>query len=244
MDEIARHFQYRCPVALNQETNQILVPDVPQRFDEVMVENAYGDFRKLFVEGLSLRVGRQNLMRGEGFCCWTGSPGEGSRSIYFNAAVLGYSWSKSKLEVMAIYNPSNDLYLPRLHASTTRQLVDRNEQALAFYYTNDHVSNISIDTYYFLKRETKDCRAATQQQYQADRHIHTAGGRLARRMQGGWSAASEFAAQWGPRRAGEADCGVGRLLIFKKDICAAWRSLPAYGLLGHVWRRPPDKHTL
>jgi len=60
-------------VALNHETNQILVPDVPQRFDEVMVENAYDDFRKLFVKGLSLRVGRQNLMRGEGVCCWTGA---------------------------------------------------------------------------------------------------------------------------------------------------------------------------
>ncbi|MCZ2073709.1 MAG: alginate export family protein [Bryobacteraceae bacterium] len=214
-------------VALNQETNQILVPDVPQRFDEVMVENAYVDFRKLFARRLSLRVGRQNLKRGEGFLLLDGSPGDGSRSTYFNAAVLGYSWGKSKLEAMAIHNPSNDRYLPRVHASTTRKLADRNEQALALYYTNDQVSNTSIDAYYFLKRETRDCRAATQHQYQADRHIHTAGGRLARRMQRGWSAASEFAAQWGREEP-------------EKRI-AAWGG---YGYFRKAFARPGDPYVL
>ena len=44
-------------VGLNQETNQILTPDRPFQFDETVFETAYVDFKKLFVKGLTLRVG-------------------------------------------------------------------------------------------------------------------------------------------------------------------------------------------
>ena len=75
-------------MGLDQETNQIIRTHQPWRMDEVIFENAYVDFKKLFVKGLSLRVGRQNLIRGEGFLMLEGNCYDGSRSIYMNAADL------------------------------------------------------------------------------------------------------------------------------------------------------------
>jgi hypothetical protein len=69
-------------VGLTQETNQILTPDRPFQLDETIFETAYVDVKKLFVKGLTLRVGRQNLIKNEGFLMLEGSPGDGSRTIY------------------------------------------------------------------------------------------------------------------------------------------------------------------
>jgi hypothetical protein len=71
-------------VGLNQETNQIIRTHTPWRMDEGVVENAYIAFKRLFVKGLSLRVGRQNLIKGDpklmdGFnvaVTWSGPSGD------------------------------------------------------------------------------------------------------------------------------------------------------------------------
>ena len=61
------------------------------QLDEVVFESLYLDFKRVFVKGLSLRVGRQNLMRGEGFLLFEGNSGDGSRTTYFNAIDLAYT---------------------------------------------------------------------------------------------------------------------------------------------------------
>lgn len=184
---------------LVQETNQIVVKRAPYRFDEVAFEHAYVDFKKLFVPGLSLRVGRQNLTKGEGFLVFEGNPSDGSRTIYFNAFDLAYAWKKSKLELIGISDPYTDRYLPRIHVGS-RQLLDWNEQALGVYYTDNNHINTSLEAYYFYKKETGDRRPATNAQFQADRHVHTAGSRAVRRIRSDWEAAGEFALQWGAQR--------------------------------------------
>ena len=85
---------------LNQETNQKFNPNLKNNFDEIVFETLYLDIKKLFVKGLSLRVGRQNLMKGEGFLFLEGSPGDGSRSIYVNAVNLAYTRKKASVEEM------------------------------------------------------------------------------------------------------------------------------------------------
>ena len=101
-------------VGADQETNQKL-GQPNNHFDEVVFESAYIDIKKLFVKGLSLRVGRQNLMRGEGFLLMDGTPGDGSRSLYDNAIDLAYSRKKSKVELIGIMNPKYDRMLPRIN---------------------------------------------------------------------------------------------------------------------------------
>jgi hypothetical protein len=186
-------------VGLNQETNQKF--GKVNKFDEVVFDNAYLDFKKLFVKGLSLRIGRQDLIRGEGFLMLEGNPGDGSRSIYFNAANLAYSFRKSKLELLGILNPKRDRFLPRFH-DQRKILPEWDEQAVGFYYTDNNLSRTSIETYYFYKKEVNDYRPSSHPQFQPDRHVSTLGGRVVQRISKPWSATTEWAAQWGAQHPG------------------------------------------
>jgi Alginate export len=186
-------------VGLNQETNQKF--GMVNRFDEVVFDNAYLDFKRLFVNGLSLRVGRQDLIRGEGFLLLEGNPGDGSRSIYFNAVNLAYSFRKSKLELLGILNPKRDRFLPRFH-DQRKILPEWDEQAVGLYYTDNNLSRTSLEGYYFYKKEVNDYRPRTHPQFQPDRHVSTLGGRVVQKIAKPWTAVSEFAAQWGAQHPG------------------------------------------
>lgn len=181
---------------LNQETNQIVVQRAPYRVDEIIMDNAYIDFKKVFVKGLSLRVGRQNIIKGEGFLLLEGNPYDGSRSVYFNAVDLAYSFKKSKLELIGIDDPVRDRFLPRLN-DHHKPLIEWNEQALGAYYTDKNLRNTTVEAYCFWKKEFGDTRASTNAQYQPDRHLYTAGGRAVHQLNKTWSVTGEFALQWG-----------------------------------------------
>jgi len=209
-------------VGLVQETNQIVVQRCPYRFDEVAFEHAYIDIKKLFVKGLSLRVGRQNIMKGEGFILLEGNPWDGSRSIYFNAADLAYTWKKSKIELIGISNPRTDRYLPKIH-DRSRQLVEWDEQAIGTYYTDNNLKNTSVEAYYFYKKETRDRRAVTNFQFQPDRHVNTGGGRVVQKMSHGWEATGEMALQWGQQRPSTSISGWGGYGYLKKSWKTTWK---------------------
>ena len=143
---------------LNSETNQKLGHD--NVFDEVGFETLNLNIRKLFVKGLALKVGRQDLLRGEGFVLFEGTPGDGSRTLYVNAADLSYSFRKSKLEAIAILDPRQDHFLPMIN-DQHKYLLDWEDQALALYYTDKNLKNTSIEAYFFHKKEVKDRLAPT-----------------------------------------------------------------------------------
>jgi len=188
-------------LALNQETNQIITPDRPFNFDEIILETAYLDFKKLGVDGLSLRVGRQNLVKGEGFMILDGGPLDGSRSIYFNAAVIGYQKKGSKFELIGILNPAKDRFLPQIH-DRNRSLLEWDEQGVGAYYTDKNLPGTSIEAYYFLKKELNDLRASTNPQFNPGRSFHTFGGRVDRKLPSNWSVTGEWAFERGHERTG------------------------------------------
>ncbi|MCX6624050.1 MAG: alginate export family protein [Acidobacteria bacterium] len=181
-------------VGLNQETNQKI--GQVTHFDEVVFETAYLDIKKVFVKGLSLRVGRQNLIRGEGFVFMEGGPGDGSRAIGFNAVNLAYTYRKSQLELIGIWNPREERFLPHWN-DRHKTLQDWDEQAIGAYYTNRDSSRTGLEAYYFLKKEYHDRRPATNFQFQPDRHIQIAGGRVQQQLTRNLSATGEFAGEWG-----------------------------------------------
>lgn len=184
---------------VNQETNQIRGRD--NCFDEIIFENFYLDFKRVFLKGLSFRVGRQNLIRGEGFLLVEGDPWDGSRSVYFNAATLAYEFRKSRIELIGILDPSRERFLPAINANH-RLLQEWDEQALGAYYTDRNMKDTAIEAYYFYKKEVKDTRPSSNAQFQPDRHIGTAGARLVRKLNAQWSLTGEFAGQWGAQHGG------------------------------------------
>jgi hypothetical protein len=148
------------------------------------------------VKGLSLKVGRQDLIRGEGLILLEGTSGDGSRSTYFNAVDLAYEFGKSKIEAIGILDPRQDRFLPRIN-DQHKYLQDWDEQALGLYYTGKPAAGTSVEAYFFHKKEVHDRLAPTDPAFQPDRRIETAGTRVSRRLDQRWTAAAEFAAQWG-----------------------------------------------
>ena len=86
----------------------------PQRsdwgcMDEIVLDNLYLDVRDLLDKKLDVRVGRQDLIYGTGKVILEGTPGDGSRTIYFNAAKA--TWKgipNATLDAFAIYNENED----------------------------------------------------------------------------------------------------------------------------------------
>jgi len=165
---------------------------------EVVFDTLYLDYR--FSPSLSVRVGRQNLMRGEGFVLFDGSSGDGSRTTYFNAINAAYAWDNSKLEFLVIDDPKEDR-LPVLNEIKNPAekilLNEWDERGLGLYYTGKEIPGTSLEGYYFYKTEKEDFRAVTHPMFQPNRRIHTLGGRIVQDIRDGWTLSAEAAGQKG-----------------------------------------------
>jgi hypothetical protein len=185
---------------LVNEFKKQTLPNVRLNLDEVFFDSLYIDIKKTPIRGLSVRVGRQDLNRGEGFILMDGSSGDGSRSMYFNAVDFTYAFKKSKFELIGLLDPRQDRFLPRIH-NQGKYLNEWDEQAVGLYYTDRNHKNTDFDAYYFHKKEVNDYRAASNAQYQPDRHIETLGGRIVQRLKPSVTITGDFAYQWGTQHA-------------------------------------------
>jgi hypothetical protein len=185
---------------LNDESKKVFTPDTRFHWDETIVENLYLDVHRGGT--WSARVGRQNLMRGDGFVLFDGNALDGSRTAYFNALDVTRSLGKkSKLELIAISDPSHDTYLPVFN-DRNKALTEWDERAVGAYYTGKDIPRTGIEAYCFHKTETDDFRPGTNPARQPDRRVETLGGRVEREIGKGWSAAGELAVQWGSQDPG------------------------------------------
>jgi hypothetical protein len=183
---------------LVNENRKLARPDQAVNGREVAFETFYLDWR--LGQAWSLRVGRQTLMRGDGFVLWDGGALDGSRAAYVNAVDLAWTAGDLKVELLAISDPFRDRYLPRLNESENpkeRQLLnERDETALGFYATW-RKGDRDLQAYAFHKTERRDVRALADPLFQSDRRIETLGARVAMPLGNGLSAVAEGAVQTG-----------------------------------------------
>ncbi len=66
---------------------------------DVMFDNAWGEWRDMFGSPFSVRIGRQDLIYGDGFILMDGTPQDGSQTFAFDAAKLSlaHDWGSSDL---------------------------------------------------------------------------------------------------------------------------------------------------
>jgi hypothetical protein len=207
---------------LNNEFKKQTTPDLKLDSDEIVFESCYLDIKNIFIPGLSLRIGRQNLFKGDGILIFEGDPQDGSRTTYFNAADLSYSYKKSSLELIGILDPKRDQFLPRIN-DKSKPLIEWKEQAVGFYYTDKNHPRTQFENYYFYKKETLDSRSTLNRQFQPDRHLHTAGTRIMHTFDKGLSLTGEFATQWGRQQPGNDIRGLGGYGYLKKSFDRGWK---------------------
>lgn len=126
--------------------------------DEIVIDNLYLDFKNLFKLPVDLRIGRQDFLfnYGEGFLIMDGTPGDGSRTFYFNAVKAVWKINQNhSIDLVYLTNPIRDVYLPSLYAANKRRLNTSDEQGFFVYGKNKITDNFSIEPYYIYKKEDK-----------------------------------------------------------------------------------------
>ena len=135
--------------------------------NEVVFDNLYFDYNTFFGLPVDLRLGRQDLLTyGEGFLIYEGTPGDGSRTYYFNAVRASLcADDKNTLDFIYINDPRDEEFLPAINRAkfvqVSRPTLDKvpqslnttDEQAGLLYWKNKSVKNLALDGYYIYKRE-------------------------------------------------------------------------------------------
>lgn len=179
-----------------------------QRFDqdEIVIDNLYLDIKKPAGLPVNFRIGRQDFLGrdiyGEGFLILDGTPGDGSRTFYFNAiksTILiadGHS-----VDLVYVSNPKTDQYLPILHPSYfdrpvgglyinhKKRLTGSNEQGFWIYGRHKVADFLNLEPYYIYKKEQE--YSTVQEKY-----INTFGARAVAKF-GDFSLRGELAKQTG-----------------------------------------------
>jgi hypothetical protein len=229
-------------VRILSQFNKTTTPETPLNWDEVIFDNLYLNYKKTPIPGLSIKVGRQDIMFGEGFILMDGSASEGPRTSYFNAIDISYTRKKSKLDLIGLIDPRRDRFFPIIHKQP-KNLNEWDEQAAGVYYTDDNRKDTHFELYYLLKKETHDFRAPTHRQFQPDRHINTIGGRVVQRLKHGYTATGEFAIQRGAQHPDVSIHGWGGYGYLKKQFQAQYNPYLVGGYLALSGDDPATPHT-
>ncbi len=138
------------------DTDGVLIVQHRDTWDEeIYVDNLYLDVKNLFGMPVDLRLGRQDFLmtHGEGFVIMDGTPYDGSRSFYFNAARATVKFNKkNSLDIIYVNDPPKDEYLPVINPQD-RQIVRSDEEAFIFYGKFKPSDKFSLEPYYIYKFE-------------------------------------------------------------------------------------------
>jgi len=150
-------------------------------FDEVF-------FEKLNIiwnlKDFKITFGRQNIILGEGFIMFDGSPLDGSRSAYFNGIRGDYKNKNFIFSLFVVNQPTTDSYLPILN-NQEQLLIENKEKAYGFYGTYKQ-KNYFIDLYSLNKKVEAE-----------GNNINTFGGRFSFNINKKTAVTAEFASQNG-----------------------------------------------
>ena len=203
------------------------------------------DFNEVFVDQLNVKwknpgrlpltvtLGRQELMLGEGFLIFDGGPLDGSRSAYFNGLRLDCALkNKNNLTFFFMRQPRTDTLLPQIN-DKEQPLVEQSEQGIGFYFSGQ-LKKTGWEAYLFRKDTFKTALLPAGA-------IHVAGGRMVHPFSGKLSLTAEGAIQLGTLGE-EKRRGLGG--YFHLDYKGAWRfPLPAQLTLGGVYLSGDDPAT-
>lgn len=168
--------------------------------DELLFDSLYITFYNAFGFPVDVRVGRQDIMLGDGFLVWEGTPGDGARTVFFNAIRGTVKFSKShNVDLIYLSDPRTDTHLTILYDDIygKKILNSSDEQAFIVYSHNQLNDNILIEPYCIYKRE--EAFGSTPKL-----DLKTFGGRAVLQSTP-WTIKGEFAYQ-----AGEYDNGLSR----------------------------------
>jgi hypothetical protein len=188
--------------------------DKESTFDEIFIDNLYINYTTGGDNPLSVTLGRQNLIYGEGFILLEGAPWDGSRAIYHDAIKVSLKRGKTTFDLLGIANNTYDNLFPTAKfydkdkqykqlfkdAEGNKWMNDGAENAIGLYVKNAASAGKSFEGYYFLKMESPDPwlpkPSITDAQLE-DLTLHTIGGRAVYPFTENLGVVTEWAYQMG-----------------------------------------------
>lgn len=180
--------------------------------DEYGFDHLYLDFKNLADGKLDLRIGRQDLMYGNGRVLLDGTPLDGSRTIYFNAVKASVKWPETVVDLLGIWDKAEDeLAINTQHRDLVglvgKYPTDMVESGGGVYLKNSSIQKMPFEAYYLYKNESDyeywvpgtDGAPPTKVVQPDDLNLHTLGVRLMPKFTEFLSGSLEAAGQMGER---------------------------------------------
>ncbi|MGD0275696.1 MAG: alginate export family protein, partial [Syntrophales bacterium] len=188
--------------------------------DEIDFDNLYVAAKGLLDSHLDLRIGRQDLVGefGDNFLVVDGTPGDGSRTFYFNAARATVKFNERyNLDLVYLFNQYNDGVLPSLYQSSPpgKDTLNTSDEIGILAYGRGRITdNLTIEPYYMYKDEKVAgypvaAPSVDPTAYKLGKEqlkLNTVGARVVIGLGPDWTLKGEYAHQFG-----EYDDGTGRV---------------------------------
>jgi hypothetical protein len=199
--------QYGIFAKITNEARYFMTSNTPAQVglvgDEFLFDNLYIYAKKPAGIPVDLTIGRQDFLGvfGEGFLIMDGTPLDGSRTFYFNAArALVTINDRYNVDLAYIFTQENDGALPsysyykqQTFGFEKRPLNSYDEQAAVVYARGKVTDNVTVEPYYIWKTEEAPNRTPAA----GALRLNTYGARAVVGFGEGWKARAEYALQSG-----------------------------------------------
>jgi hypothetical protein len=174
-------------------------------------------WKNAFDAPMTLTVGRQDIMLGTGWLVGDGTPGDGSRTMYFDAVRATIDLSdKTQLDLIGIaQSDDEETWLPPFgHQDWLSVTKKQDETGFIAYVTDKSIENTTLEAYYIYKKDDSSDYSKywygkgkfwSPSSIGRDDEIHTLGGRIAQKLDSNWSYSVEAAKQFGRKDMGTGD---------------------------------------
>jgi len=201
--------------------------DVEFNADEALFDWFNINLRNVGGMPLTVTVGRQDIIMGVAWLVLDGTPLDGSRTIYFDAARATYDWAGASSKIDLIYinqSAESDRWLEPI-CDEDRAVTEQDEGGAILYLTNTSFKAMQLEGYFIYKNDNPINRPVTNMPnvWSRKAEIFTFGGAVAGTRGDHWKYRAEGAIQTGSKHDQTADLSIGE----KQD-------LEAYGALTNL----------
>lgn len=139
----------------------IAATDEFQKYDRNMVwDEALFDWLNVNIKNvggmpLTATLGRQDIIEGVGWLVMDGTPLDGSRTVYFDAARFTYDWAEtsSKLDLIYVSQAAeSDRWLQPI-CDKDRAVTEQDENGAIFYLTNTSLKPTQLEAFFIYRSD-------------------------------------------------------------------------------------------
>lgn len=154
---------------------------------DIALDNAYIEWKNVMDSNVTLKLGRQDLVYGEGFLILDGTPWDGSRTIGFDALKATINLDKTTV----------DVFLAKVFENV--QGLNDDETLYGLYVTNKTLANHTIEAYALYKNANGAYATGAPgcTKVIPPSNVITVGTRVSGKLTDALSYAGEIAGQWG-----------------------------------------------